>query len=340
MRPVFVSGLAGFIGSHCAERLIESGQSVVGVDDLSGGVERNVPKGAQLIRADICDSVGMERLFEYFQPSAVIHTAAFASENLSHNCRLHTYRSIVQGTATLVNAAVNHGNPLFVAMSSIAVYGHQLPPFAEEDTPDPADPYGCAKTCMEMDLHAAHEQFGLDSIIFRPHNVLGVRQNLSDSTRNVASIFIRQALQGIPLTIYGDGNQTRAFSPVSHVSAVIVASLARQQCRNSIYNVGGNRVMTVLDLAHMVLDLTDSKSEINFLPERKEAKHAHSDHTQVSEDFSDICEREQESISHCLAGMIDEAKRYPLPPLQPLPRIEITENLPDVWKSLTSQNTN
>ncbi len=209
---VIVTGIAGFLGSHIAQHLLQDGHTVVGVDSLEGGTEENVPNGARFVEADICDAPAMARLFYHFQPDAVIHCAAFASENLSHNCRLHTHRSIVMGSASLINASVNHDVKVFVSMSSIAVYGRAIPPFKESDPCHPIDPYGSAKLCMEYDLKAAHDFHGLNYIIFRPHNIIGVRQSLADSTRNVASIFIRQALQEKPLTVFGDGFQTRCFS--------------------------------------------------------------------------------------------------------------------------------
>jgi UDP-glucose 4-epimerase len=330
MKTVLVTGIAGFLGSHVAECLLELGNKVVGIDSLEGGSVGNVPSGAKFIQMDICDEEQIERLFYHLKPEAVIHCAAFASENLSHNCRLHTYRSVVQGSATLVNAAINHGVKVFVSMSSIAVYGHQAPPFHEDQELKPMDPYGAAKLCMERDLIAAHDFHGLNYVIFRPHNIIGTRQSLADSTRNVASIFIRQALKGNPLTVYGDGKQTRSFSPVSYVARVIAASISREDCWNRAYNVGGSRSMEVLWLAHLILAKTQSKSMAVHLPERKEAKHAHSSHERVTDAFADI--EPMESIEDCIESMIFEARKHRMPDLKPLPRIEVAANLNPAWK--------
>lgn len=329
MKTICVTGVAGFLGSHVAQHLIENKHHVIGIDDLSGGSLENVPKGVSFIRGDVCDPETVAHALSVAQVDIVVHCAAFASENLSHNCRMHTYRSIVMGTGNVVNACVNKGVRCLINMSSIAVYGHQPPPFKETDTPLPADPYGAAKACSETDLKAAYHNFGLHYVIFRPHNIIGTRQSLADSTRNVASIFIRQALAGQPLTIFGDGLQTRAFSPVSYVSKVIAASVDRENSWNHIYNLGGDVVMTVNDLADTLESVLGRKLYREYLPERLEAKHAHSEHSRVQHYFGDI--PHEQTIAQCLEGMVEEARKRPLPPIKPLPPIEIQKNLNPAW---------
>lgn len=334
-RPrILVTGVAGFLGSHIAEQLLRKGCVVCGVDDLTGGYMENVPDGVTLFTHNITDEAAIIRLFAHVRFDAVIHCAAFASENLSHNCRLHTYRSVVIGSAVLVNAAVNHGIKLFISMSSIAVYGDSQPPFSESMILRPCDPYGAAKACMEADLKAAHEQFGLNYVIFRPHNIIGIRQSLADSTRNVASIFIRQALTGKALTIFGDGTQTRAFSPVGKIARIIAATVSRPKTWNATYNVGGDHVMSVKELALMVIDKAQSSFHVMHLPARNETKHAYSDHTLVHQAFPDFggnCE----FIADTIAQMIEEVRGKPLNDIRPLPRIEIEKNLPEVWTKKT-----
>lgn len=329
MKTILVTGIAGFLGSHIAEHLLRDGHKVVGIDSLEGGVVENVPEGARFIHADICDEPAIYRLFGHIKFDAIVHCAAFASENLSHSCRLHTYRSVVMGSANLVNAAVNHDVGLFVSMSSIAIYGAQEPPFHESTIPRPADPYGAAKLCMEQDLMAAHAFHGLNYVIFRPHNIIGIRQSLADSTRNVASIFIRQAISGKPLTVFDDGSQTRAFSPVSYVSKVIASCIGKPDTWNTVYNIGGDRVMTVMKLAMEILTLAESQSPLHFLPARHEARHAHSNHGKVHDAFDIIG---SESIEDCLIAMIAEARKNPLPTIKDLPRVEIAKNLNPAWK--------
>lgn len=331
MKKILITGVAGFLGSHIADQLLRDGHEVFGIDNYAGGYEENIPKGVTHWEKDITDEAAVNRLFEHIHFDAVIHCAAFAAENLSHNCRLHTYRSIVVGSAILLNAAVNNGVKVFISMSSIAVYGDNQPPFRESTILRPCDPYGAAKACMEADLRAAHKQFGINYVIFRPHNIIGVRQSLADSTRNVASIFIRQALTGKPLTIFGDGKQTRAFSPVTKVARIIAASSLRPETWNCTYNVGGDQVMTVEELAHLVIEKAQVSFNIMKLPPRNEVKHAHCDHSNVRGAFPDMA-AETDSIDGTISQMIEEVRGKPFSDIQPLPRIEIDKNLPEVWR--------
>ncbi len=332
MKTILITGGAGFLGSHIAEHVLRNGHRAIVIDNLSGGVESNVPAGARFFNIDICDEFAINRLFSHIHFDAVVHCAAFASENLSHWCRLHTYRSIVIGTATLTNAAVNHGVELFINMSSIAVYGKQVAPFTEYNALAAEDPYGCAKICAETDLMIAGEMFGIRTVTFRPHNLIGVRQSLADSTRNVASIFIRQALDKKPMTIYGDGRQTRAWSPVTDVAKIIAASVDHEDAWGKTFNIGGDQVMQVYDLARKICELMGVDTDILFLPERKETKHAHSSHEEVRKCFGEPFN--PQSIDDCLRKMIAEARKQPLPPVQALPRIEIHKKLTPAWKQI------
>src|SRR5262249_11839402 len=148
------------------------------------------------------------------RPDYVFHLAAYAAEGLSPFIRSFNYQNNLVTTAALVSASVNYNVKRFVFTSSIAVYGDQLPPFDELTPRRPADPYGIAKAAAEDDLILASREFGLSYTIFRPHNVYGERQNLNDPFRNVIGIFMRQCLQGLPMTVFGDGEQLRAFSYV------------------------------------------------------------------------------------------------------------------------------
>lgn len=333
MKTVLVTGIAGFLGSWVAQHLIANGHRVVGVDDLSGGTIDNLPDGISgFFYGDITSKLCIDHWrIRGWEPQAVVHCAAFASENLSHHCRTHAYKSVVLGTANVVNACVNHGVELLVNMSSIAVYGSQLTPFLETTPLLPEDPYGAAKACAETDIRAARDHFGLNYVTFRPHNLIGTRQNMADSTRNVASIFIRQALSGQPLTIFGDGTQTRAWSPVNAVSKVIAACVDRPETWNKSYNIGGEQVMTVNELASTILALTDSIADIQHLPDRNEVKHAISAHSYVKKAFPDLYDRYENPL-YVLSEMVEEARKKPFKPLQSLPSIEINKNLPSVWK--------
>src|SRR5262249_47652212 len=149
----------------------------------------------------------------------------------------------------LINAAVNHEVKCFVFTSSIAVYGANRLPMAEDMTPHPEDSYGIAKLAVEQELRVSRQLFGLNYIVFRPHNVYGEHQNLGDKYRNVVGIFMNQVMHGKPLSIFGDGQQTRAFTYVRDVSPVIARSIFVNAAYNGVFNIGGDQVYTVRELA-------------------------------------------------------------------------------------------
>lgn len=275
---ILVTGGAGFIGSHVTGQLVEQGHKVRVVDDLSGGYKRNIHPGAEFVKLDLSTAPGLLRLtFVDFQPELVIHCAAYAAEGLSHWMRRYNYTQNLVGWANLVNASLLAGVGKIVAFSSMAVYGAQTPPFTEDLPPRPEDPYGAAKAALEADLKALGRTHDVNWLIIRPHNVYGPGQNLADPYRNVVAIFTRQALHGEPITVYGSGDQTRAFSYIGDV-APAVADLALNHS-GEIVNIGGEDPVTINRLAETVKDVAGSDSEIVHLPERYEVAEAWSDHS-------------------------------------------------------------
>src|SRR6201981_858579 len=257
MHTSLVTGGAGFIGAHVTNELIKQGHKVVVLDDLSGGFRENVNPAATFVHGSIMDHELLSKLFTEHKFDYVYHLAAYAAEGLSHFIRRFNYHNNLIGSVTLLNAAVRHDVKCFVFTSSIAVYGRNQLPMREELTPQPEDPYGIAKYAVELDLRAAHEIFGLNYVIFRPHNVYGPNQNIADTYRNVIGIFMNQALRGKPMTIFGDGQQTRAFSYVEDMTDAIVRSATMQSCYGEIFNVGADKPYTVLELAHQVARVLD-----------------------------------------------------------------------------------
>lgn len=218
MSKSLITGGAGFIGSHVAKHCLDMGHKVVVLDDLSGGFEDHLPDGVEFIQGSITDTALVSELFDKHKFDYVYHLAAYAAEGLSHFIRRFNYTNNLIGSVNLINESVKHKVKCFVFTSSIAVYGPGQVPMNEEMTPTPEDPYGIAKYAVELDLKAAHEMFGLDYVIFRPHNVYGENQNIGDKYRNVIGIFMNQIMQGLPLTVFGDGEQTRAFSYIDDVA--------------------------------------------------------------------------------------------------------------------------
>ncbi len=216
-----VTGGAGFIGAHLVRDLLELGHTVTVLDDLSGGFRENVPDQVHFVEGSILDFPLIDRLFDEQRFDYVYHLAAYAAEGLSHFIKRYNYNNNLLGSVNLINASINFDVRCFVFTSSIAVYGENQLPMREDMLPQPEDSYGVAKLAVEQELKCSREMFGLDYVIFRPHNVYGEFQNIGDKYRNVIGIFMNQIMQGQPLTIFGDGTQTRAFSYVKPVSEII-----------------------------------------------------------------------------------------------------------------------
>ena len=244
-KKVLVTGAAGFIGSHVCDHLVNAGYNVIAMDDLSGGFEDNVNPKAVFVKGSITDAELVNSLFEEHRFEYVFHLAAYAAEGLSHFIRRFNYTNNLIGSINLINASINTGTvKCFVFTSSIAVYGKNQLPMTEALMPAAEDPYGVSKLAVELDLKAAHEMFGLNSIIFRPHNVYGERQNIGDPYRNVVGIFMNQVMQGKKLTLFGDGMQTRAFSHIDDVAPVIAKSIEMKEAYNQIFNIGADTPYT------------------------------------------------------------------------------------------------
>jgi UDP-glucose 4-epimerase len=285
-----VTGGAGFIGSHVAEHLVQNGHQVVVLDDLSGGYERNVPVEAQFVTGSVTDADLVEALFGRQHFTYVYHLAAYAAEGLSHFIRHFNYENNLIGSINLINAAVRHKSKCFVFTSSIAVYGAGQVPMTESMVPHPEDPYGISKLAVEQDLECARRMFGLDYVVFRPHNVYGERQNLGDRYRNVIGIFMNQAMQGEPCTLFGDGLQTRAFTHIDKVVPAIAQSAEMPQAYGEVFNIGADHAYTVLELAKIVQEVMGSHSGVKHLPARNEVKHAYSDHSKAKATFGQMKE--------------------------------------------------
>ncbi|HEX7360721.1 MAG TPA: NAD-dependent epimerase/dehydratase family protein [Bryobacteraceae bacterium] len=324
-----VTGGAGFIGSHVARHCLELGHEVVVLDDLSGGFEDQVPEGASFVQGSVSDERLVNRLFDSYQFNYVYHLAAYAAEGLSHFIRRFNYTNNLLGSVTLINAAVNHKIQCFVFTSSIAVYGSNQLPMKEDMTPQPEDPYGISKYAVELDLRAAHELYGLNYIVFRPHNVYGEHQNIGDRYRNVVGIFMKQIMQGQPMTIFGDGTQTRAFSYIGDVAPIIAASVYNTAAYNQAINIGATAHYSANTLARVVADAFNVAPEIEYLPARKEVLHAYADHSKAQRLFSPS---EPIGLVDGVARMAAWARIAGCRESKYFEDIEVTRELPMSWR--------
>jgi UDP-glucose 4-epimerase len=325
---VLVTGAAGFIGSHVARHLLLEGMEVVAMDDLSGGFVENVPPGARWVQGSVTDDALLRDLFEAEAFDYVYHLAAYAAEGLSHFIRRFNYETNLIGSINLINLSILHRIKCFIFTSSIAVYGSGQLPMTEDMVPQPEDPYGVSKYAVELDLKAAQHQFGLNYIVFRPHNVYGEHQNIGDKYRNVIGIFMNQLLQGQPLTIFGDGEQTRAFSYIDDVAPVIARSVLTPGAYGETFNVGGDQPYTVNELVRVVSESMGIAPQIIHLPERKEVKHAFSSHDKVRQ-FFDV--PPSVSLKEGVGRMAAWARQVGRRKTKDFAAIEIPTGLPEGW---------
>jgi UDP-glucose 4-epimerase len=325
---VLVTGGAGFMGSHVADELLAAGHDVVVLDDLSGGFVENVPEKATFIEGSILDNELVQKLFLQYRFEHVFHLAAYAAEGLSHFIRSFNYHNNLVGSINLINASVNSNVKTFVFTSSIAVYGRNQLPMLETTTPLPEDPYGVSKYAVELDLRCAHEMFGMDFVVFRPHNVYGERQNIGDKYRNVIGIFMNQIMQGKPLTVFGDGEQTRAFSYIADVAPVIARAPFVPAARNRVFNVGADQPYTVNELAKVVSRAMGVEPNIIHLPPRNEVVHAYSNHEAAREVFKPGA---PVTLEEGVGRMVEWAKKTGAKSSKMFSGIEIPRNMPPSW---------
>jgi UDP-glucose 4-epimerase len=202
----------------------------------------------------------------------------------------------------------------------------------EEMVPRPEDPYGIAKYAVEMDLHAAHEMFGLDSVIFRPHNVYGEHQNIGDRYRNVIGIFMNQIMNDQPLTVFGDGNQTRAFSYIDDVAPAIARSVDVPAARNQVINIGADTPYSVNQLVGVVGRAFGVTPNVTHLPPRIEVVNAYSSHDKARRILGSV---EPVSLDDGIERMAAWARRAGARESSSFGDIEIQRNLPPSWRRAT-----
>ncbi len=330
MGNVLVTGGAGFIGSHLADYLLGQNQTVVTLDDLSGGFMSNLsePYSTNFVRGSILDHQLIDDLFDKWKFDYVYHTAAHAAEILSPHIRRFNYLNNLVGSANLINASVNHDVKCFVFLSSIAVYGASSPPFNENQKPNPQDPYGIAKLAVEQDLASANALFGLPYVVFRPGNVYGPRQNISDRYRNVVGIFMNQALRGERFTIFGNGDQLRAFTYIDDIIPAIATAPVVQDAINRTFNIGGDTPITVNDLSEAVARVMNVDLNVLYLPARHEVKIAYRNNERLESVFG---KQTYTGIMVGLERMAEWVRRRGPQPINRFSEIEIKKNLPESW---------
>lgn len=273
---ILITGVAGLLGSRMADWIIQNTEhNVVGIDDLSGGYIENVNERVQFHQLNlVTQKKELDDLFNQYKFDYVYHFAAYAAEGLSPFIRSFNYQNNLVATSHIINNCITHNVRRLVFTSTLAVYGHGYGGvFDEEQIPKPIDPYGIAKYACEMDIQVAGEQHGLDWSIIRPHNVYGVKQNIWDKYRNVLGIWMYQYMNGEPMTIFGDGEQTRAFSFIDDSLEPLWNAATKPEASKQIINLGGIEEISIND-ASKILQNVMGGGEIVYLEKRHEVKHS------------------------------------------------------------------
>lgn len=326
---ILITGVAGLMGSRLADYLLQNYNNfnIIGIDDFSGGYIENIDNKVILYKRTL-GSENITDIFEKYKFDYVFHFAAYAAECLSPFIRKYNYQNNLIATADIINNCIKYNVKRLIFTSSLAVYGNQTPPFEESLIPQPLDPYGVSKYACELDIKIAGEQHGLDWCILRPHNVYGAKQNIWDKYRNVLGIWMYQYINNQPLTIFGDGLQTRAFSLIdnslpSYWNAAILPEASKQ-----IINIGSNNYITIKQACELVIKVIGG-GDIIYKEARHEVKNAYV----TSQKSIDILKyNEQYNLEQGITFMWNWAKIQPLRKQFIWDKYELNNGIYSYWK--------
>jgi len=329
MSKVLITGVAGLLGSNLSRYLISNGHQIIGIDNLFGGYKDFVSEDVKFYEFDLIDSNKLNEVFKIEKPEYVYHFAAYAAEGLSPFIRNFNYTNNVLCSINIINECLKNDVKKLIFTSSMAIYGIGNPPFIEDQFPSPIDPYGIAKFTVEQDIKQASFQFGLNFTIIRPHNVVGIYQNIWDRYRNVIGIWIRQILSGQPITIFGDGNQKRAFSDISFYMEPF--SKLMEQYSGETFNIGADKEYKIIDAANLLNKVAKKYgflSQIKHLEPRHEVKDAFSDHSKAKKLLNFIDNTDLERVMN---DMFLWGKDQPIRYVKTIP-YEVDKNIYSFWK--------
>ena len=331
-KSILITGVAGLIGSRMADWIIDNHPEyeVVGIDNLFGGYVENINEKVIFYKREL-SSDSISDIFDKHNFEYVFHFAAYAAEGLSPFMRKFNYSNNVLSTVNVINECITHNIKRLIYTSSMSVYGWgeiRGEVFNEDDIPSPIDPYAISKYACEMDIKVAGEQHGLDWCIIRPHNVYGIRQNIWDKYRNVLGIWMYQTLNNKPMLIYGDGEQTRAFSYIDDCLQSFWNAATFETASKQIINVGGLCGISINEAAETLCKIT-GYDNIVHAEERHEVKFA----VPNPEKSIRLLGYEQKtSLEEGLREMWEWAKKQPNRRQYKWENYEITKGLYSFWK--------
>ena len=329
-KNIVITGVAGLLGSRLADWIIENKPEfqVIGIDDLSGGFKENVNPAVKFYAHDLVTG-DINQIFRDNKIDYVFHFAAYAAEGLSPFIRSFNYDNNLKATARLINECIKHDVKRLVFTSTLAVYGHGYGGiFDEKQQQAPIDPYGVAKYACEMDIQIAGEQHGLDWCIIRPHNVYGIKQNIWDKYRNVLGIWMYQHLNGLDMTIFGDGEQTRAFSFIDDSLEPLWNAAIKPEASKEIINLGGIEEISIKKASNILREVIGGGNVIHLEP-RHEVKHSIPTY-QKSIDILGF--KHKTNLEEGLMRMWDWAQLQPMRNRFIWPSYELDKGIYSFWK--------
>ncbi|MDP3941936.1 MAG: NAD-dependent epimerase/dehydratase family protein [bacterium] len=265
---ILITGVAGFMGSHLADYLLRHQKKIgfmklFGIDNLSGGYLRNVPKDVNFIKLNLLSKTGVRKYIKTVQPDYVYHLAADATEGRSQFTPISAIENNINIFINLITPLIESKKfKKIVVTSSMSVYGSQTPPFDETMPRLPEDIYGIAKTAVEQSVEVLSKVHNFSYTIIRPHNVYGPKQNIADPYRNVIGIFINSLMRGKPFFIYGDGRQKRAFTYIDDFTPPFAQSMFLEKANGEIINLGPSKEYAVNEVADTILHVFYPKKPV------------------------------------------------------------------------------
>jgi UDP-glucose 4-epimerase len=331
MSRILITGAAGFMGSHLAEYLAKDGHEVYGIDNLSIGLQSNVPENIKFAKMDMRHPFDMESVIDECKPEIIYHAAAWAHEGLSQFMPRLITENNYNAFLNLIVPAIKYKVERVVIFSSMSVYGDQTPPFNEDMERRPVDIYAIAKTAMEEAVEVLSDVHGFAYTIIRPHNVYGPKQMLHDPYRNVVGIFMNRVMKNLPPIIYGDGNQTRAFTYIDDVIPYVAVAGFLESARNQIINIGPTEEYSINQLAESVLSAFGAKLDPLHVADRpREVKHAFCTNDKAIELLG---YKTSVTLQEGVQRMADWAKKIGPQEFKYLDELELEgDKIPETWK--------
>lgn len=329
MTKVLITWVAWLVWTNFSRCLLDKWYEVIWIDDFSGGYRDFVDNRIKLYEMNLTDYEKLNEIFKTENIDYVYHFAAYAAEGLSPFMRRFNYTNNLICSVNIINNCINYNVKKLIFTSSMSVYGFWNPPFVESQQQAPIDPYWIAKYTVEQDIKQAHEQFWLRYTIIRPHNIIWIYQNIWDKYRNVVWIWIRQCINWEKISIFGDGEQKRAFSDIYYYMEPFEKVMTAWD--SEIFNLWADQEYRIIDVANIVKDIAKQKwfdVDIVHYEARHEVKIAYSDHTKAKTmlDFKDGTD-----IRVLIEKMFDWALTQPKREVR-YKDYEVEKNIYSFWK--------